>query len=159
MLTAQGPKVIEYNCRFGDPETQAVLPLVDCDWFEVFSACARGKLASVKFSVRPGACAAVVLASKGYPGAYEKGKPISGIDQAEGAKENVDVYHAGTAMKNNKLVTSGGRVLSVSAWAESLEDAIATAYENVALINFEGKTFRTDIGAKGLARQKKRQAG
>ena len=97
MVTPTGPKVVEFNCRFGDPETQVVLPLVDCDWFEVLYACSSSgnKLASVQWTVKPGYCVGVVMASGGYPGPYEKGKHITGIFEAEGNKPNVDVYHAG----------------------------------------------------------------
>jgi phosphoribosylamine--glycine ligase len=159
MATPEGPKVVEYNCRFGDPEAQAVLPLVECDWYEVFLACAEGKLSSVKWRVRPEYCVSVVLASKGYPGKYEKGKVIEGIEQAEGHKSNVDAYHAGTALgTGGEFVTNGGRVLTVSAWDESLSDAIAEVYEAVGKIEFEGKIFRKDIAAKGLARLKKNAA-
>jgi phosphoribosylamine--glycine ligase len=152
MITAQGPKVIEYNCRFGDPETQVILPLVECDLFDLMVGCARGKLNSAPLKLKTGACVAVVLASKGYPGKYETGKPIHGTDDAEHEKPNVDLYHAGTVMQNGTLVTNGGRVLSVTAWAKTLSDAIMTAYENVAIIEFDGKMYRKDIGAKGLAR-------
>jgi len=106
--------------------------------------------------MRQGYCVNVVLASKGYPGAYVKGKRIAGLDEAEHSKVNRDVYHSGTALDaGNCFVTNGGRVVSVSAWAETLADAIGIAYEGVAEINFEGKTFRKDIGAKGLVRLKK----
>jgi phosphoribosylamine--glycine ligase len=157
MLTKKGPKVVEFNCRFGDPESQSVFPLVNCDWFEAFRACSSGpgKLASVKWSIRPGYCVSVVLASKGYPGKYEKGKVISGIAEAEAEREDVDVYLAGT-IKNDKgdILTSGGRVLTVSAWEENLADAIKTVYDAVEKIKFEGKQFRHDIAAKGLSRLK-----
>jgi phosphoribosylamine--glycine ligase len=157
MDTPDGPKVVEYNCRFGDPETQAVLPLVECDWFELLSACATGRLGNVKWKVMKGYCVNVVLASKGYPGKYEKNKLILGLDEAEHAKTNCDVYHSGTAIDDkNRLVTSGGRVVSVSAWAETLVDAISYAYEGIGSITFEGKMFRKDIGAKGLLRLKKK---
>jgi phosphoribosylamine--glycine ligase len=158
MATPAGPKVVEFNCRFGDPETQAVLPLVECDWFELLSACASGRLNDVGWSIRNGYCVNVVLASKGYPGKYEKGKLLTGLDQAEHAIENRDVYHSGT-MRNVKgqLVTAGGRVVSVSAWAEALVDAMSIAYEGAVAIQFEGKVFRKDIGAKGLARLKTTQ--
>ncbi len=153
MITDVGPKVIEYNCRFGDPETEAVLPLVNCDWFEVFSSCAKRSLASVELNIRPGSCVTVVCASGGYPGKYEKGKVINGVDEAERNKSNVDVYHAGTARNSeDQLVTNGGRVLTLTAWAKTLEEAIATAYENIAYIDFDGSYFRRDIGVKGLAR-------
>ncbi len=152
MVTDEGPKVVEYNCRFGDPETQAVLPLVSCDWYQVFAACACGDLSAVELTVKPQSCVSVVLACEGYPGAYEKGRPITGVDRAERRKDNVDVYIAGASRQNTQMVTSGGRVLSVSAWANTLEEAVATVYENVAEIHFEGKMFRHDIAAKGLAR-------
>ena len=121
MLTDEGPKVVEFNCRFGDPETQAVLPLVQCDWFEAFRACATGHLSRVSWTVINGYCVAVVLASKGYPGPYEKGKALTGIDEAERNRSNVDVYHSGTILDaQGKLVTNGGRVVAISSWAESL---------------------------------------
>jgi phosphoribosylamine--glycine ligase len=153
MMTAEGPKVVEYNCRFGDPETQAVLPLVECDWYEMFTACAEGGIEKVPMKVRDGYCVSVVLASKGYPGSYSRGKRITGIDSAEHSKANRDVYHSGTALgTGNSFVTGGGRVVSVSAWADTLPEAVRVAYEGVADIDFEGKTFRSDIGAKGIAR-------
>ncbi len=153
MVTDSGPRVVEYNCRFGDPETQAVLPLVDCDWYQVFEACAKGNLGEVSWSVKDQSCAAVVLASGGYPGAYEKGKHITGAELTERNKGNVDIYHAGTALDGDgNLVTNGGRVLAVSAWSDSLRKAIEIAYENVENVHFEGKMFRRDIGAKGLVR-------
>ena len=155
MLTREGPKVVEFNCRFGDPEAQAVFPLVSCDWFEIFNACAsnHGKLESIEWSIRSEYCVAVVLASKGYPGNYEKGKIISGIDRAEAKVVNVDVYHSGTHKgRGGEIITSGGRVLTVSAWEESLADAITTAYEAAKKIKFEGKMLRKDIASKGLTR-------
>ena len=156
MITAEGPKVVEYNCRFGDPETQAVLPLVECDWFAALNSCTNGTLSSVKWKIKEGSCVTVVLASGGYPGNYEKGLKISGVDSAEWNKSNLDVYHAGTARNDKKeLVTNGGRVLAVSAWSETLKEAIALVYEGVACIDFEGRYFRRDIGAKGLARLRK----
>ncbi len=154
MVTAEGPKVVEYNCRFGDPETQCVLPLVSCDWYELFRASATGGIDKVKWDVAKGACATVVLASKGYPGKYAKGKQITGIDAAE-ELGGVDVYHAGTALNDEGvLVTNGGRVLAVSARAASLEAAVARAYEAAGRIEFDGKYCRSDIGAKGIARAK-----
>ena len=156
MITGEGPKVVEYNCRFGDPETQAVLPLVQCDWYDVFTACVCGRLGSVKWKIIGGYCVDVVLTSEGYPGPYQKGRRISGLDQAEHSKANCDVYHSGTTLdEQGNFITNGGRVVGVSAWAESLADAIGIAYEGVAAIDFDGKTFRKDIGAKGLARLKK----
>jgi phosphoribosylamine--glycine ligase len=156
MITQDGPKVVEFNCRFGDPETQAVLPLIACDWFEIFSSCAKGKLVAKKWEIQSGYGVAVVLASKGYPGSYEKDFVITGIEDAEHARSNLDIYHSGTALnKKDEFVTNGGRVLAVSAWADSLIDAIGLAYEGVAEISFDGKLYRKDIGAKGLKRIKK----
>ncbi len=153
MVTTEGPKVVEFNCRFGDPETQAVLPLVDCDWFEVFKACALGGLDKVKISTRDGACATVVLASKGYPGSYEKGKVISGLETAEQHKSDTDVYHAGTKRdENGSILTNGGRVLAVSSWADNLDDAVNAAYKAVGNISFDGMYYRKDIARKGLER-------
>jgi phosphoribosylamine--glycine ligase len=153
MVTSEGPKVVEFNCRFGDPETQAVLPLINCDWYELFRSCAAGKLLISGWSINPGFCVSVILASRGYPGAYEKGKVITGIEETEHAQANVDIYHSGTALDNEeRFVTNGGRVLAISAWAETLVDAIVSAYEGVADVNYEGKLFRKVIGAKGLAR-------
>ncbi len=156
MVTQTGPKVVEFNCRFGDPEAQAVFPLVNCDWFEAFRACSfhSGELSSVRWSLRKRFCVAVVLASQGYPGKFDKGKMISGIEKAE-SRDNVDVYHAGTRCdEQGEFLTDGGRVLTVSAWDDTLVDAIATAYEAAKKITFDGKTFRRDIAAKGLARLK-----
>jgi len=153
MITPEGPKVVEYNCRFGDPETQAVLPLVRCDWYEAFRACVAAGESRVGWEVVPGACASVVLASRGYPGKYEKGKVIRGISAAEEVG-NVDVYHAGTARNEaGELVTNGGRVLAVSAWDDTLKKAIERAYRAADKIEFDGKYCRRDIGAKGLARE------
>lgn len=161
MMTSDGPKVIEFNCRFGDPETQAVLPLVTCDWYELFTACATGTLdSSIKLEINPGYCVSVILASKGYPGSYEKGKLISGMEEAEHSRSNIDIYHSGTVLDDDdNVLTNGGRVLAVTAWSESLADAIADAYEVVAEVNFEGKQFRRDIGAKGLSRLHKMSSG
>lgn len=156
MITPDGPKVVEYNCRFGDPETQAVLPLVTCDWFELFRSSAAGSLSNDAWKVFDGYAVAVVLASSGYPGSYEKGKVIEGLDDVEHSRGNLDVYHSGTGVnEEERLVTNGGRVLAVSSWAETLTDAIVLAYEGIGSISFEGKTYRKDIGAKGLARLNK----
>jgi phosphoribosylamine---glycine ligase len=153
MITADGPKVIEFNCRFGDPETQAVLPLITCDWFDLFRSCAAGKLSKKGWSIYEGYGVAVVLASRGYPGIYEKGMVISGLDDAEHLQENIDIYHSGTKINDKEqIVTNGGRVMAISAWADTLPDAISSAYTGVERIDFEGKQFRKDIGAKGVAR-------
>ncbi|MBN1307850.1 MAG: phosphoribosylamine--glycine ligase [Chitinispirillaceae bacterium] len=159
MVTPQGPKVVEFNCRFGDPETQAVLPLVTGDWFELFRSAAAGKLSATQWKLYPGFGVAVVLASKGYPKGYEKGMVINGLDEAEHALGNLDIYHSGTAVdEQGRIVANGGRVLAVSAWAETLSDAIAYAYEGAAAISFDNMFFRRDIGAKGLARLNGRES-
>jgi len=152
MITAEGPKVVEYNCRFGDPETQAVLPLVHCDWYEAFSQCAgaKGNVSGVKWKIDSGYCVSVVMAGKGYPGKVAKGKTITGIDAAE--DKAADVYFAGVAEDKDKekYTTAGGRVLAVSAKGKTLAEAIANTYEAVGEIKFEGAVYRKDIGAKGL---------
>lgn len=150
MLTAHGPKVLEFNARFGDPETQVVLPRMHGDLVEAFLACDNGTLDQVDISWDDDWAVSVVLTSAGYPGSYEKGKPITGIERAE-ALDGVRVYHAGTAIdENGTLVTSGGRVLDVTAVAPSFEEARSRAYTACTLIDFEGKTFRTDIGLKAI---------
>lgn len=149
MLTAAGPKVLEFNCRFGDPEAQAVLPRLQSDLFELLHATVHGKLDEVelKWDPRPAVC--VVLASEGYPGPYEKGKEIRGIHTAE-AMEGVTVYHAGTKRVDRHLVTSGGRVLGVTALGSDLADAQRRAYQATDCISFEGAFCRRDIAAKAL---------
>ena len=149
MLTKDGPKVVEYNCRFGDPETQVVLPRLKNDLVEVMLACANCELDQVELDWRDEWAVAVVLTSAGYPGSYEKGKLITGIEDAE-AMENVTVYHAGTAVVDGKLVTNGGRVLAVTALGDTFENARDLAYEACEKINFEGKTLRHDIGLRAL---------
>jgi phosphoribosylamine--glycine ligase len=146
MLTDRGPQVLEFNCRFGDPETQAILPLLDGDLVEIMLACIDGRLDEVDVKVHDGACATVVLASPGYPAKYPKGLPIKGIEIAE-ELDQVKVFHAGTARSaEGKLVTNGGRVLAVSAYGDSLEDAVSLAYAGVSRIEFDGMQFRNDIG-------------
>jgi phosphoribosylamine--glycine ligase len=150
MLTPKGPKVIEYNCRFGDPETQVVLPLLESDLLTVMQAVTEEKLSEteVKFATDKSACC-VIMASAGYPQSYEKGYEITiPADIAD------SVYVAGTALKDGKQVTSGGRVLGVTATASALEDAIKAAYEKTEKCSFEGAFYRHDIGAKALAARK-----
>ena len=148
MITKDGPKVIEYNCRFGDPETQAVLPLLESDLFAIMRATTEGTLAQADVCFRDGASCCVVLASGGYPEKYETGKPISGIPEAE---KSAYVYHAGTKMlEDGTLVTSGGRVLGVTAVADDLPKAIRLAYEAADHIRFDGLHRREDIGARAL---------
>jgi phosphoribosylamine--glycine ligase len=151
MITDDGPKVVEYNCRLGDPEAQVVLPLVESDLVEVFQKLARRELRGVRIEGSSDFAVCVVLASEGYPMEYETGFPITGIDDAE-AVEGVSVIHAGTKrLDDDTLVTDGGRVLNVVATGPDLETAIERAYEGAEHIEFEGKTFRSDIGRKGLA--------
>ena len=151
MITPDGPKVIEYNCRFGDPETQVVLPLLESDLLTVMTACTNGTLADTEVKFRDGAAACVILASGGYPVAYEKGKPISGLTGGQLPEmADVTVYHSGTALKDGALVTAGGRVLGVTAVADTLPDALARAYEATGRIEFEKMHKRSDIGARAL---------
>ena len=143
MLTANGPKVIEFNCRFGDPETQVVLPLLQSDLADLMLACVNGTLDAKQVQFHQGACATVVMAAPGYPGDYPKGLPISGLDALP---EAVQVFHAGTAVHQGQLVTNGGRVLAVTASGADLQTAVSAAYQGVEQIHFEGAHFRTDIG-------------
>lgn len=149
MLTPAGPKVLEFNARFGDPETQVVLPRLKNDLVEVMLACANCELDQTELDWRDEWAVAVVLTSAGYPGSYEKGKVITGIADAE-AMENVTVYHAGTAVVDGQLVTNGGRVLAVTALGDTFEHARNLAYEACEKIDFEGKTLRHDIGLRAL---------
>lgn len=149
MLTSEGPKVIEYNCRFGDPETQAVLPLLKTDLLTVMRATANGTLSELNVEWSDGAAACVILASEGYPSSYEKGKAIT---IPETLPDNVVIYHAGDKLsEDGGLVTSGGRVLGVTACAPNLPEALGGAYAAAEKIEFEGKRFRSDIGWLALA--------
>ncbi len=151
MITDEGVKVLEFNCRFGDPETQVVLPLLDGDIVEIMLAAAQGELDPSTVSSKDGAAACVVMASGGYPGSYEKGKPIAGLDAAE-RMDDVIVFHAGTSLGDGGVVTSGGRVLGVTGLGPDLERAIGTAYAAVDAIDFEGASVRKDIGYRALNR-------
>ena len=153
MLTPDGPKVIEYNCRFGDPETQVVLPLLKTDLLTVMQAVENETLAELNVEWSEGAAACVILTSGGYPSHYEKGKPIT---FPASTPENVTVYHAGDKLQGGKLVTSGGRVLGISATAPTLETALADAYEAAETITFDGKFMRRDIGRRALAAMEER---
>jgi phosphoribosylamine-glycine ligase len=146
MLTDGGPKVLEFNCRFGDPETQAILPLLDGDLVEVMLACVDGRLDEVAVGWRPGACATVVMASEGYPDAYPAGRPIAGLAEAE-ALDGVVVFHAGSTRQGDRIVTSGGRVLAVSGLGPDLPAAVERAYAAVGRVRFKGAHYRKDIGA------------
>lgn len=149
MLTKAGPKVIEFNARFGDPETQVYLARLKTDLVELLSASIDGKLDSMELSWSPMAAVCVVMASGGYPGSYSKGKTITGIAQADGLP-NTKVFHAGTALADGRVVTNGGRVLGVTAWAGTLAEARDGAYRAVERIQFEGAQYRRDIAAKAL---------
>jgi phosphoribosylamine--glycine ligase len=158
MITAGGPKVVEYNCRFGDPETQVVVPLYDGDFFELLWHAARGTLEPASAAAGPrGTAVCVVLASGGYPDAYRTGFEIRGLEELSGA-EDVLVFHAGTASEGGRTVTAGGRVLGITAVDRGgdLGRAIARAYEALRPVGFEGMRFRTDIGRKGMARLARR---
>ena len=143
-LTSRGPKVVEFNARFGDPETQALIPRLDSDLGEVCAACADGSLEGHKLAWSSDACVSVVLASGGYPGAHPTGLEITGLDAA-GADPNVQVFHAGTAKADGKLVTAGGRVLAVSGSGDGYAEARARAYAAAERIHFEGRHMRSDI--------------
>ena len=145
MLTKDGPKVIEYNCRFGDPETQVVLPLLESDLFTVMRACTEGRLSEVEVKFKDGAACCVILASQGYPGSYEKGFPLQIPD-----KLRQQVYVAGAALRDGKLVTNGGRVLGCTAVAETLPEAIEEAYAVAEQVKFENAFCRRDIGRRAM---------
>ena len=147
VLTVEGPRVLEFNARFGDPETQALLPRLQTDFGEVCLACADRDLSGAALDFSSLACVSVVLASQGYPGSYDKGKVIEGVPEAS-ALDDVDVYHAGTARKGDSLVTNGGRVIAVSALAPTFNGARARAYEAAEMIRFDGKYLRSDIALR-----------
>ncbi len=151
MLTADGPKVIEYNCRFGDPETQVVLPLLESDLLDIMTAVADEKLDEIKISFSKENACCVVMASEGYPVSYKKGFEITVDDLSD----NTDIFIAGAALADGKLVTSGGRVLGVTAVSESLEEAIHNAYEAVKNVHFKNSYYRKDIGKKALEAERK----
>jgi len=156
IITAQGPKVLEFNCRFGDPETQPQVPLLESDLVSILEACIEGRLGEKEVRWREGAAVCVVLASGGYPGAYEKGKPITGLDRITDPQSTV--FHAGTARRacpegsrrDGETVTNGGRVLGVTSWDTTIAQAIERVYRQVEKIHFEKMHYRTDIGAKAL---------
>jgi len=150
MMTREGPRVIEYNCRFGDPEVQPLMMLLENDLLELLLATCEGRLDKIVLKWKPGASVCVVLASKGYPGAYEKGQEITGIAEAE--KEGAVVFHAGTAETEGKLCTAGGRVLGVTAQGETFTKALDKTYRAVGKVRFEGVHFRKDIGLREYLR-------
>jgi len=150
MLTSDGVKVLEFNARFGDPETQVILPLLDTDLYEILCACADGRLGEMQIRWKNAFCATVVLASGGYPAGYPKGLPIHGLDVQS---DDVTVFHAGTTPKDAQIMTSGGRVLAVSAIGDTLKSALDKSYAHITHIHFDGMHYRKDIGrtAGGLA--------
>lgn len=150
MITADGPKVVEFNARFGDPETQVVLPLLDGDLVQIMHACADGTLADVPIRWKDSAAVCVVLSAGGYPASYEKGNEIYGIGNAE--KLGALVFHAGTAKKNGKIVTNGGRVLGVVGMGKDIASAVQSAYDAVDQISFKGEYHRKDIAHRALNR-------
>ena len=152
MITPKGPKVIEYNCRFGDPETQVVLPRLKTDIVDIFEAIDNETLSDLDVEWSDDACACVIMASGGYPKSYPKGIEITGL--SNGQLDGVTVYHAGTKFQDNKLVTSGGRVLGVTALGDTLENALKKSYDAVEKIHFEGAHYRRDIGKRALEANK-----
>ncbi len=151
MMTARGPQVLEFNVRFGDPETQAILLRLENDLIDALEACIDGKLAETALRWTPGASATVIASSAGYPGKYPTGLPITGLDAAARIP-GVVVFHSGTALKDERIVTSGGRVLAVTAAADTLQQALDLAYEAMGEIRFDGIYFRRDIGHRALGR-------
>lgn len=149
MMTAEGPKVVEYNCRFGDPECQVLVPALEQDLLEMMLMTVNGRLEYATFTRKPGFFCSVVMASKGYPGTVIKGFPIEGLGLVD---PDVLVFHGGTTERDGDIVTNGGRVLNVVGHGASLKEAIDRAYASVARIHFDGATYRTDIGRKGLHR-------
>jgi phosphoribosylamine--glycine ligase len=150
MMTARGPQVLEYNARFGDPETQALLVRLESDLIDALDACVDGRLAETEMRWTPGASACVVASSAGYPGSYKTGLAIAGLSAAAQVP-GVVVFHAGTAQVGGQIVTAGGRVLGVTAAGDTLKDALAKAYRALAEIEFEGIYYRNDIGHRALA--------
>jgi phosphoribosylamine--glycine ligase len=149
MITARGPQVLEFNARFGDPETQAVLMRLESDFVDTVEACIDGRLKPDELRWSPGASVCVIASSAGYPGSYQTGLPIEGIDAAQ-AMAGVEVFHSGSSIVSDKLVTAGGRVLGVTTAADTLEEAVARAYQAMAQIKFDGIYYRRDIGHRAL---------
>ena len=149
MMTARGPQVLEFNARFGDPETQAILVRLETDLVDALEACIDGRLADTELRWAPGASACVVASSAGYPSSYKTGVPIAGLGAAAQVP-GVQIFHAGTAQVGGQLLTAGGRVLGVTAAADSLEEALARAYQAMAEVHFEGMYYRRDIGRRAF---------
>ena len=153
MISREGPRVVEFNCRLGDPETQALMPRLDSDLVPIVQSCIDGNLAKQEIKWNPKACCCVVMASGGYPEHYEKGKEILGLGEAAKLKGTI-VFHAGTKLENEKFLTSGGRVLGVTALGKTIKESIDNAYKAVEKISFEGMHYRKDIGKKALERSR-----
>jgi phosphoribosylamine---glycine ligase len=149
MMTARGPMVLEFNARFGDPETQALLVRLDSDLLSVLQACVEGRLSETQLQWKPGASACVIAASGGYPGSYAVGKPMHGLEDAA-RSPGVEIFHSGTRLVNGQYVTDGGRVLGVTASASSLPDSLSLVYEAMRRIEFDGMYYRRDIGHRWL---------
>jgi phosphoribosylamine--glycine ligase len=147
MMTARGPMVLEFNARFGDPETQAILTRLDSDLFAALEACVEGRLSDTELRWKPGASACVIAASAGYPGSYATGHRISGLEQAVRVP-GVEIFHSGTALSEGHYVTAGGRVLGVTATADTLDESLSRAYEALGEIHFDGMYYRRDIGRR-----------
>jgi phosphoribosylamine--glycine ligase len=152
MMTARGPQVLEFNARFGDPETQAILLRLESDLVEALEACIDGRLAETVLRWSSGASACVVASSAGYPGSYKTGCPITGLDAAAQVL-GVQVFHSGSILADGQLLSAGGRVLGVTAAAPSLREALGHCYQAMAQIHFEGMYYRHDIGHRGLRRK------
>ena len=149
MMTARGPMVLEFNARFGDPETQVILARLESDLVDALEACVDGRLSDTEMTWKPGASACVIAASAGYPGVYETGRTITGLEDASQVP-GVEIFHSGTALADGRYVTSGGRVLGVTATAATLDQSLAQAYEALSRIHFEGIYYRRDIGRRVL---------
>jgi phosphoribosylamine--glycine ligase len=149
ILTKEGPKVLEFNARFGDPETQVVLPRLKTDLIDILNAVIKGSLHKINIEWKNNSAACVVVASGGYPGKYQKSKVISGLERLEKMKDII-AFHAGTKFQNEKIVTSGGRVLGITAWDETIFKAKERAYKGVKEIYFEDMYYRKDIAAKAI---------
>jgi phosphoribosylamine---glycine ligase len=149
MMTARGPMVLEFNARFGDPETQAILARLDSDLLDALEASVHGRLSESQLRWKPGASACVIAASAGYPGSYETGRRITGLEDAA-RMPGVEIFHSGTSLVDGQYVTSGGRVLGVTTAASTLEDSLSRAYEALDRIHFEGMYYRRDIGRRAL---------
>jgi phosphoribosylamine--glycine ligase len=149
ILTKEGPKVLEFNARFGDPETQVILPRLKTDLIDILNAVIEETLHKISIEWEDNAAVCVVVASGGYPGKYQKGKVISGLERLEKMKDII-VFHAGTKLQDNKVITSGGRVMGITAWDETISKAKERAYKGVKEIYFEDMYYRKDIAVKAI---------